>query len=399
MERQYLEKIRNGEKEKFLNLYDEAFASLFKYVGRRVSDRSERDKIIELTFLDAILQVEAMPSDISFLVWLYSLARPRVQNYLNKVGREAAMAGVSRPEIGGDAFEKVEKLFGKLGMEEAEILRLKFFEELSDMEVMIVIGGEEEKIGSQIYRVYKRAHFLLFGETGQPQGVYFGELNGVLSKVKDLEEIEVSEPLKLRLKSELGSRINRRDFAIEAQEVEQGPRVNPFEGATGSDDPAKVFVEAVKDMREKGEVMPFEEDQEKYERREQMIELFDKFKWAIALVPALIFVGVVSVVVYSFLNLGTVPRGAYAACEAEIEFEGNFTYSEQRLIHDGFSDRLCAAYDDVQAIKFVREQDDVKVFVEKEGENLEYGLKEKYDRWIIDYYAKVIDSNEKSREV
>ncbi|MBU1151657.1 hypothetical protein KJ632_02405 [Patescibacteria group bacterium] len=399
VERQYLEKISGGEREKFLNLYDVAFAPLFKYVSRRVDDREERDKILELTFLDALLQIERIPGDVTFLVWLYSLARPRVQSYLNKRGRQEAMYGVRKPEMGADAVEKVGRLFGKLSLEESEILRLKFFEELSDVDVLFVIGGEEEKIGSKVYRVYKRAHFLLFGETEQPQGVYFGELNGVLSRVRDLEEIEVSEPLKLRIKSELGSRINRRDFAIDVEEVEQGARPDPFEGAKGSDDPAKIFVEAVREMREEGEAMPFEEDREKYEKKERIIELFDRFKWIIALVPAVIFVFVLGVVVYSFLNFGKIQREAYTICEATVEFEGEFSYADKNLIHESFSDRVCEYYEGVSAIKFERGQEDVRVFVEKGTGNLEYGVKEKYDRWIIDYYAKVTDSNKKSREV
>jgi hypothetical protein len=55
------------------------------------------------------------------------------------------------------------------------------------------LGIEDGTIGPKIYRVLKRAHFLLFGESDERQGVYFGELSGFLARMRDLEYIDVPE--------------------------------------------------------------------------------------------------------------------------------------------------------------------------------------------------------------
>jgi DNA-directed RNA polymerase specialized sigma24 family protein len=93
VERQAIEQMKAGDASKFLLLFDENFTPLYRYVLRRVFDTAEAERITRMTFLDALGQIQNTPMDTSYTVWLYSLAKPRVWDYLAR-NNEAAKAGI-----------------------------------------------------------------------------------------------------------------------------------------------------------------------------------------------------------------------------------------------------------------------------------------------------------------
>ena len=84
VERQCVDKMKGGNSKQFLLLLDANFVDVYGYVARRVGDRAEVEKIVRLTFLDALGQIGNTPTDVSYLIWLYSLAKPRVWDYIAK---------------------------------------------------------------------------------------------------------------------------------------------------------------------------------------------------------------------------------------------------------------------------------------------------------------------------
>ena len=151
VERQCVEQIKSGDSKQFLLLFDANFGDLYKYVARRVFESEERENIMRLTFLDALGQVKSMPTDSNFFVWLCSLAKPRVWEYMNKSSFPEKQGLISASEETVDSenegLEKVKKMMNKLSLEEREILRLKFFEEFTDGDVMTILGMQEGVIG------------------------------------------------------------------------------------------------------------------------------------------------------------------------------------------------------------------------------------------------------------
>lgn len=401
VERQCIDQMKSGNLRSFVLLFEANFEAVYRYVARRIDDSSEVERIVRLTFLDALGQVQNTPTDVNYVVWLYSLAKPRVWEYMAKAAfpRKKGLMEQKEEEV-KDFIGKAEKMMGKLSLEEREILRLKFFEQVADGDVMTILGISEGTIGPKIYRVLKRAHFLLFGESEERHGVYFGELSGLFERLRDAEKIEIPEAFKLNLKVDLTNRIERRDFAIEAEQIKEEKK--PFEEQKGSSDPAKIFVDAVREMRadEAKEAKEAEIEKEKFEKREVFINFVDRWKgWLVGLPVAALIMGVGVFVVWDFFEGLGVKRGFPNGCEIEVAFEGDFSDGEKRSVNEGISDRICDHFE-VKKLLISRKGDGVvEVSVDVPTWNLQYKFVQKIKDWRIKKYERTLSSNKKSGEV
>jgi DNA-directed RNA polymerase specialized sigma24 family protein len=412
--------MKDSDPKKFLLLFDAYFADTYKYVARRIADLQEVERITKLTFLDASGQIQNTPTDTAYPVWLFSLAKPRVASYINKASFPKKQglidAGASVPGQGVDVnsdsvLAKADGMFKKLTMEEAEILRLKFFEELADGDVHYVIGGEDPLIGPKIYRVLKRAHFLLFGESNQRQGVYFGELSGFLERAKDAKKIEIPEAFKLSLRAEISSKLDRKDFAVnvpvsfkdefvEAESAAPWKEIDKGVEAVhvGSNDPAKIFVEAVREMREE-EALRKSNEVESFDRAEMALEIFDKIKGVLIAIPVVLFVVVGFFVVKSLWPEHKIERGIVGLCPFETQFGGEFNDAEKLVIDSKISKEICKQFNPKSLIVDRLDDTSIKVSVDVTSGNLLYDFVQKDGIWKMKKYAKTPHSNTEQRKI
>ena len=412
VERQCIQQMKEGNIKQFLLLFDANFAELYKYVARRAIDPETIDKIVRLTFLDALAQIQATPDEGAYIVWLYGLARPRVwdeisrSSFPEKQGLINSVQGQAQSAENEEAMMRVEKMMKKLSLEEREIFRLKFFEEVSDGDVMTILSISEGAIGAKIYRVLKRAHFLLFGESDERQGVYFGELTGLLARARELEKIVIPEVLKLSLRADLAARIDRREFAINSEPVEEeAPKAPPVTEVTeafkGSNDPAKIFVAAVKEMREEEQVQKLQ-DQLKFEREEKVFDFLEKWRWLFVVVPGVIFIGLIAIFAVNFFGNRLLDRGYPTTCKIAVTFKGDFSDSEKRNVDQGISDKICGHFE-VQKLLITRLDDGkVQVNVDVPQWLLEYKFAKATINtapWRIKEYARTLSGNQKSGQV
>lgn len=415
VEKQYVSQMKQGNTRQFMMLFEAYFADLYKYVARRLGTSEGAEEVIRLTFLDALGQLQGSPEEGNYLIWLYGLARMRVTDRIKRPNFALPPALVMPVSSGTDLDEekretllRFENMVAKLSFEEREIMRLKFFEEVTDGDVMMVLDIDEGSIGAKIYRVLKRIHFLLFGESDERQGVYFGELTGFLSRVREMEEIQTPEAFGLSLKADLQARIERRDFAVEVKE-EHRPQETPefvSKEPKGSDDPAKIFVEAVREMKEQEEKDRVRE-QQKLERNEAIFDFVDKWKHLLIGFPIAIFILAAGFFTFKYLDLPSVfdqgaekvVRGYPTACDIQVGFKGEFSDGEIRSINKGISDRICG-YFEVEMILITRKDDGkVNVFVDIPDWFLRYRFAKKKDEWRIKQYARTVDRYQKYREV
>ncbi|MDA1060398.1 MAG: hypothetical protein O3B47_01245 [bacterium] len=405
VERQCVDQMKIGQMKQFTLLFDAYFPHLYRYVARRLKPGQVTEEIVRLTFLDALGQIQNTPTDIGYVVWLYSLAKPRVWEKLGKEAFEGAQGAHPAPDENGENLAaKSEKMFSKLLLEEREILRLKFFEEVADGDVMTVLGIQDGLIGPKIYRVLKRAHFLLFGESDERQGVYFGELSGFLARIREAEEVEIPEAFKLSLRADIENRIDRKDFAIDVEPFEESKTAPPFEAKdedipTGSNDPAKIFVQAVKEMREEEDAEKFK-SRLKVEKQEKVFDFIDRWKIVLMLVPALIFASVVALLVVTFVDFdGKVVRGYPTLCSQEVVYKGTFSDGERRKLDREVADRLCIdlVAEEVEVTQIAEEV--VEVDLVAEGFQLHYKFVKKEGEWRITEYEKTPDSDKKSGKI
>jgi len=283
----------SSDPRRFMPLFDENYSGLYRFVARRIEDEVVREQIVRISILDAIGQMETCPKDINFLTWLYKIAKERVGEYAKK-GVGGMSGTIESPIFDGASVtegvyddeyklkQQAEGYFSLLTYDEKEIVRLKFFEELTDGEVMYVMGFSAGNVGAKIYQVLKRSYEVLFGKVDEYAGVYYGELYSFLSRLKGIEKIPVPEVFKLKLKAEVINKLDKMyadkfgqtgggsdeasytdetgyvdgsagtddDFGMAgdfgATGVAEAAKANPIN--VGSGDPAKAFVYAAKGM-------------------------------------------------------------------------------------------------------------------------------------------------------
>lgn len=268
----FKEELKTDSRQ-FIPLFDEFYPALYRYVVRRIDDPEKIKTVVEIVMMDAFGQAASVPLDVSFSTWLYRLAWERLQPYFKKT--IGGLPEIKSPVFDGasvlngvydDEFklkQQAETFFAGLILKEREIIKLKFFEEITDGEVKYVLGIEEAVIGPIIYQVLKKGYKVLFGDKGESSQIYFGELHSFLARLKTVEKIAIDEDFKLELKLKLQEKIDREvggkyekgaggsgspaaSAAVAGATVGSG---SPAAGAAvGSDDPAKIFVQAAKGM-------------------------------------------------------------------------------------------------------------------------------------------------------
>jgi len=399
VERQCVDDLRIGKMERFLMLFDANFEELYKYVSRRVFDEAEVSRIVRLTFLDAFGQAKNTPTDTAYIVWLYSLAKPRVWQFIsdNSSNENVVVFLGDAPD-----FVKARSVMQKLSLEEREILLLKFFEQVSDGDVMVVLGMEDGSIGPKIYRVLKRVHLLLFGDDGGNDTVYFSSITSFFEGLRTKEGFSSFDILKLQVKEELDKKIHLKDFSVDAEILSEKKEFQKRAEETGvvgkgSNDPAKIFVNAVKDMRAEDEINRIRE-QEKLERSETIMSFIDRWRVLLALVPVAIFLVFFVMFLTRFVDF-KVKRGYPTVCETDVLFDGDFSDGEKRAVISNVSDKLCEHFD-VEKLVLAKQGDDVlNVSVDIPQWRLDYKFVLYSDKWRIQKYERTFSSDGQSGEV
>lgn len=158
----------------FAVLYDKYFDQIYRYVYRRVSDKEMVNDLVSQTFYDALAHIKSFEwRGYPFSSWLYKIAH---NNVLKWYREHSKAQKVSLDDIGEladltvdqkrDASQKekqleVQKVLDQLEPEEREIIRLKFFEEVSNIEIAEIMGLSANHIGVKVYRTLKKVKQLL----------------------------------------------------------------------------------------------------------------------------------------------------------------------------------------------------------------------------------------------
>lgn len=161
--------------DRFLDLYDKYFDQIYRYIYRRVGGDSEvTQDLASQTFLDALEHIKSFQfKGFPFSSWLYKIAHNNVIKWYRKnsnrhhVPIEKAYDLHDKTQIQEDKLEsllaqdQVNEMLSHLDEEESEILRLKFFEGLSNIEIAEIMNLSVSNIGVKVFRTLKKAKGLL----------------------------------------------------------------------------------------------------------------------------------------------------------------------------------------------------------------------------------------------
>lgn len=153
---------------RFAELYDRYVEQIYRYVYRRVSDQQVSEDLVSQTFYDALSHLKSYEfRGYPFSAWLYKIAHNNVLKWYRANSRVQSVDLEDISELKGDVDlvkeeiqreekENVLKVLDCLEFEERELIRLKYFEDVSNMEIAQIMGISANNVGVKLYRALKK---------------------------------------------------------------------------------------------------------------------------------------------------------------------------------------------------------------------------------------------------
>ncbi len=158
----------------FSVLYERYFPKIYAYIFRRLGNREQTEDVVSVTFEKVFLHLEKFKPGGSgtFQAWIYRIATNAVIDHVRKEKHTISMAPEDLPEEihptnGLDAThemikledsESVQRAIKKLPDRYQEIIQLKYFSELSNIEVGEVLNISPNNAGVLLSRALKKFH-------------------------------------------------------------------------------------------------------------------------------------------------------------------------------------------------------------------------------------------------
>ncbi len=164
------------EKENRLaSLYDEYFDKIARYIYVRIGDKNEAEDLAGEVFLKALESLKSYKErGIPMQAWLYRIAHNVSVDHLRKRGRiatvpiddvpiEAREDPVATAEKSIE-MERVNEAMQKLTTEQREVVRLRFFGDLSSKEVGAILRKSDGAVREMQRAAIEKLRGLLTGE-------------------------------------------------------------------------------------------------------------------------------------------------------------------------------------------------------------------------------------------
>ncbi|MCD6110009.1 sigma-70 family RNA polymerase sigma factor [bacterium] len=157
--------------EKFMDLYTKYYDQIYRYVYRRTGgNKDETHDLVSQTFIDALSHIQSFKwQGYPFSSWLYKIAHNNVIKWYRKAEKSNYVPIEEAKNVSDKnrdqqeltdaslAKDQINAIMEKLEEDEREILRLKFFEGLSNIEIAEIMGLSISNIGVKVFRTLKKA--------------------------------------------------------------------------------------------------------------------------------------------------------------------------------------------------------------------------------------------------
>lgn len=158
----------------FAALYDKYFDQIYRYVYRRVSDKETVHDLVSQTFYDALSHMDTYEwRGYAYSAFLYKIAHNNVLKWYREhnkirtveldetVPLKDRTVDLEKGMKNIEARDQIEVALAQLEPEDREIIRLKFFEEVSNVEIAEIMGLSANHIGVKVFRALKKVKQLL----------------------------------------------------------------------------------------------------------------------------------------------------------------------------------------------------------------------------------------------
>jgi len=170
---QQLVENAKADKADFVHLYDKYHDRIYAYVIRRVQNEDAAQDVVSQTFFDALNHIDRYEyRGLPFVAWLYKIAHNNVLKHIKKYSMQNMVEIDQVRDLhkdekvedivkGNENAQKIRVAMEQLDHEEKEIIRLKYFEDASNIEISEIMGITANNAGVKLYRALKRLKTLL----------------------------------------------------------------------------------------------------------------------------------------------------------------------------------------------------------------------------------------------
>lgn len=160
--------------EKFAAIYDKYIDQIYRYVYRRVNVQAIAEDLVSQTFYDALSHLKSYQfKGYPFSAWLYKIAHNNVLKWYRSNSRAQKVDLEEISELKDESLDLVDEInlkeerqsvtvaLDKLDYEERELIRLKYFEEFSNIDIGQIMGITANNVGVKLYRALKKLKELI----------------------------------------------------------------------------------------------------------------------------------------------------------------------------------------------------------------------------------------------
>lgn len=147
----------------FLDMYESYFDDVYRYVYFKVGNRWDADDIVSDIFKKAYEKYRNL--NASPKSWLFTIARNTVIDFYKKkkdIAIGESLEQYAYPDIFEDKFDKeselncLKKSIYSLQKEEVEIINLKYFSNMTNKELSLILNKTEDAVKMKSYRIVQK---------------------------------------------------------------------------------------------------------------------------------------------------------------------------------------------------------------------------------------------------
>ena len=165
-ERELVEQARH-DPQAFRQLYRLYFPRVYAYIGYRIGNAQDVEDLVAETFLNAVRGFDGFEwrHGNSFAAWLFRIAHNMVGNFHRNTARaEHALPLDALPEVAShsrppedmvlqeELLSHLHKLVNELPARRREVVTLKYYAGLRNLEIAQVLGLDERTVASHLSR-------------------------------------------------------------------------------------------------------------------------------------------------------------------------------------------------------------------------------------------------------
>ncbi len=166
---------RRARENRLASLYDEYFDRIARYIYVRIGDRNEAENLAGEVFVKALESLKSYKErGIPMQAWLFKIAHNLVVDHLRKATKlKAVPIDTVQIETGEDPvataeksveIERVNEAMQKLTPEQREVVRLRFFGDLSSKEVGAIMRKSDGAVREMQRAAIEKLRGLLTSE-------------------------------------------------------------------------------------------------------------------------------------------------------------------------------------------------------------------------------------------